>query len=171
MLERHGERKTEKNIMTTKEFISALRKTPDDPLIFVNATGDAIHAGYHLTEIKAAHYDTVDCGGRTNRWNETILQLWAPADADEEYMTAGKFLSIFDRVSGMISLDPEAEIRVEYGDENFYPSLYHVAAMTRDKVTIRVLLEPPITKCKARERRFEGVEDEACCQPVEANCC
>lgn len=155
--------------MTTQEFITTLRKSPAAPLIFMNETGGIIHAGYHLTEIKAAHLETVDCGGRTNRWNETIVQLWVPADADEEYMTAGKFLSIFDRVTAMIPLQPEAEIRVEYGDENFFPSLYHVEEVRSEQGATRVLIAPPITTCKARDRRLQEVE--TCCQPAAAACC
>lgn len=156
--------------MTTQEFIAALRKTPDNRLIFENEIGHRVHAGYHLTEIKAAHFDTVDCGGQTNRWNETIVQLWVPADSDDEdeYMTAGKFLRIFDRVTGMIPLQLEAEVRVEYGDENFFPSLYHVEAVTSEDGATRVLLAPPSTTCKARDRRLAEVEAGACCETA---CC
>src|SRR5919206_2214059 len=106
--------------MTTAEFIARLRRAPEKPLIFVNVDGETIHAGYHLTEIKAAKFDTVDCGGEKNRWNETIMQLWVPAnERSEEFMTAAKFLSIYDKVSRMIDVDPMAEVRFEYGDENF----------------------------------------------------
>jgi hypothetical protein len=157
--------------MTTNQFIAALRHAPKDRLIFVNEAGDRIHPGYHLTEIKAAHLDTVDCGGQANRWNETIVQLWVPAETDDEYMTAGKFLSIFDKVTRMIPLEQEAEVRVEYGDANFFPSLYHIEAVTSEKGTTQVLLEPPVTTCKARDRRIEQVETTACCQLVEAGCC
>jgi Family of unknown function (DUF6428) len=156
--------------MTTQEFIAVLRKTPDNQLIFENEAGDAVHAGYHLTEIKAAHFDTVDCGGQTNRWDETIVQLWMPATAgdEDEYMAAGKFLRIFDKVTAMIPLQLSAEIRVEYGDENFFPSLYHVESVTSDAGTTRVLLAPPATMCKGRDRRVAQVEAGACC---ETTCC
>lgn len=156
--------------MTTQEFIAALRKAPENQLIFENEKGDTVRAGYHLTEIKAAHFDTVDCGGQTNQWSETIVQLWVPANADDEYMTAGKFLRIFDKVTAMIPLQLEAEIRVEYGDENFFPSLYHVEAVTREEGTTRVLLAPPSSTCKARDRRLAEVENGACCQTA-AVCC
>ena len=156
--------------MTTQEFIAALRKRPESRLIFENETGDTIHAGYHLTEIKAGHFDTVDCGGQTNRWDETILQLWVPANApdDGEFMGAGKFLRVFDKVSGMIPLQLEAEIRVEYGDENFFPSLYHVETVTTEEGATRVMLTPPATTCKGRDRRLAEVGSSACC---EAACC
>jgi hypothetical protein len=156
--------------MTTQEFIAALRKTPDHQLIFENEAGDSVLAGYHLTEIKAAHFDTVDCGGQTNRWDETLVQLWVPAAAEDDdgYMTAAKFLRIFDKVTAMIPLKPQAEVRVEYGDENFFPSLYHVESVTSGDRVTRVLLAPPATTCKARDRRLAEAEAGACCETA---CC
>jgi hypothetical protein len=89
------------------------------------------------------------------------VQLWVPENEEsDEFMTAQKFLGIYDRVSGMIALDPEAEIRFEYGDENFSPSNYHVVQVTEDADTIRVELRPPQATCKARDRRETGA---ACC--------
>lgn len=149
--------------MKTQQFIDLLRHSPKKKLIFVNVEGATIHAGYHLTELKAASFDTVDCGGQKNRWNETVVQLWVPKEADDEFMSARKFLSIYDQVGGMISLDSEAEIRFEYGDEDFFPSNYHVDSVNQDDTTIRVELRPPGTTCKARDRRAAGVATECCC--------
>jgi hypothetical protein len=156
--------------MTTQEFIESLRKAPDNRLIFEDQAGNTVRAGYHLTEIKAAHFDTVDCGGQTNRWNETIVQLWVPAEADDEYMTAGKFLRIFDKVTAMLPLQQQAEIRVEYGDETFFPSHYHVEAVTSENGDTRILLAPPATTCKARDRRLADVEVGACCETATVCC-
>ena len=142
--------------MITNEFIALLRRSPDKHLVFVNEDGTAIHSGYHLTELKAGSFDTVDCGGQKNRWNETIVQLWVPQEADDEFMTAGKFLSIYDKVGGMITIDSDAQIRIEYGDENFFPSNYDVDLVTQDDESIRVQLRPPQTTCKARDRRAEA---------------
>src|SRR5437867_13380452 len=103
--------------MKTHEFIQALRNSADKELIFANADGQSIHAGYHLTEITAASFETVDCGGKTNRWNETILQLWLLEDADDTYMKSGKSLSIYDKVRRLVPLDEQAKFRIEYGDE------------------------------------------------------
>jgi hypothetical protein len=153
--------------MKTAEFISTLRAAPDNQLVFVNRRGAAAHRGYHLTELKAASFETVDCGGQTNRWQETIVQLWVPPDPDDEYMTAARFLKIFDKVGGMIPLNLNAQIRVEYGDENFFPSTYYIDSVTSDHATSRVLLEPPLTTCKARDRRLATTESssdiDSCC--------
>ena len=152
--------------MKTNEFVSSLRAAPQNRLLFVDLDGHAIPAGYHLTELKAASFDTVDCGGQINQWNETIVQLWVREDAADDYMTSAKFLKIFHKVRGMISLKLDAEIRVEYGDENFFPSTYHVRSVTRDQETTQVLLQPPATTCKARDR-------QACCntEVIADNCC
>ena len=115
--------------MKTTEFISALRAAPTNQLIFVDRHGHAVHGGYHLTELKTASFDTVDCGGQVNCWQETIVQLWVPRDADDDYMTAGKFLQIFDKVRSMVPINLDAETRDEYGDENFFQSTYHICAV------------------------------------------
>jgi hypothetical protein len=152
--------------MKTNEFITALRAAPENRLLFVDRGGSPIQTGYHLTELKAASFQTVDCGGQLNNWTETIVQLWVPANADSNYMTAAKFLQIFHKVRGMIPLDFTAEIRVEYGDENFFPSTYHIRSVTHDQHATRVLLVPPQATCKARDRRTRGAGDhdpQACC--------
>jgi hypothetical protein len=56
----------------------------------------------------------------------------------------------------MIPLKEKAEIRVEYGDENFFPSLYHSGAGISP-----LLLTRPTTTCKARDRRSQQVETAA----------
>ena len=149
--------------MNTKEFISTLRRSRDKQLIFANDNGSSIHSGYHLTELKAATFDTVDCGAQKNNWNETIVQLWVPAsETDETFMTAGKFLSIYDKVSQMIEIDPTAEIRFEYGAKNFFPSNYHVDSITEDQESIRVAFRPPETTCKAQDREKNQCADSCC---------
>jgi Family of unknown function (DUF6428) len=147
--------------MKTREFIEHLRGSPGKQVVFADKDDTTIHGGYHLTELKAATFDTVDCGGQKNRWNETVVQLWVPENEEsDEFMTADKFLSIYNRVGGMIALDREAEIRFEFGDENFSPSNYHVVQVTEDADRIRVELRPPQATCKARDRRMEGA---SCC--------
>ena len=152
--------------MKTNEFVSRLKAAPQNRLLFVDASGHTIHASYHLTELKAAAFDTVDCGGELNQWNETIVQLWVPENADDDYMTTAKFLKIFDKVRGMIPLKLEAEIRIEYGDDNFFPSIYYVRSVVHEQGATHVLLQPPATTCKARDRQMccnSGSIAEACC--------
>lgn len=62
--------------MTTQDFLTALEPHEDKPLIF--DVGKRVNAGYHVTEIKASAVHTMDCGGQSNQWFETTLQVWAP---------------------------------------------------------------------------------------------
>ncbi len=148
--------------MNTRKFTDTLRAAQKKQLIFTNSSGDAVHPGYHLTEVKAAIFDTVDCGGQVNRWPETIFQLWVPENADDEYMKADKFVRIYEKIRGSIPLDENAQVRIEYGDENFFPSLYRVDSISADKSALHILLQPPATTCKARERAIDS-NAEACC--------
>ena len=119
--------------MITEDFIGRLRQAPAKRLVFANSDGATIHGDYHLTELKAASFDAVDCGAQKNQWKETIVQLWIPEDEENgEFMTAAKLLSIYDNVAHLIPLDPTAEIRFEYGDENFPPSNYHVEKISEN---------------------------------------
>ena len=148
--------------MTTRDFIRRLREAAAKQLVFTNSDGAMVHGGYHLTELKAASFDTVDCGAQKNQWNETIVQLWVPDEQENsQRMTAAKFLSIHDRVARLIPLDVAAEIRFEYGDENFPPSNYHVEKISEIAAELRVQLRLPQTTCKARDRRQSG---EICCR-------
>ena len=148
--------------MTTHDFISRLREASAKQLVFTNPDGATITGGYHLTELKAVSFDTVDCGVQKNRWNETIVQLWVPGEQENgEFMTAAKFLSIYDKVARLIPLDPTAEIRFEYGDENFPPSNYHIEMIAENEAELRVQLRLPQATCKARDRREAGA---ACCR-------
>jgi len=130
-------------------------------LVFTNSDGATIRGGYHLTELKSAWFDTVDCGAHKSDWQETIVQLWVPEDEEsDDFMTAKKFLAIYDKVARLISLDVAAEIRFEYGDENFPPSNYHVEKISENEAELRVQLRLPQTTCKARDRRESGA---VCC--------
>jgi hypothetical protein len=75
-------------------------------------------------------------------------------------MTAAKFLSIYDKLARLISLDPTAEIRFEYGDENLPASNYHVEKMSENETEFRFQLRLPQTMRKARDRRQSGT---VCC--------
>jgi hypothetical protein len=96
----------------------------------------------------------------------------ATLGAGGNYMTAEKFLKIFDKVQGMIPISVDTEIRVEYGDENFFPSTYQVRSVTRDRDATRVLLESPATTCKARGGRAAIPRTaDSCCTATTQSCC
>ena len=139
--------------MNTQTFLDTLRRTPEAKLVFELNADSHVRPGYHVTEIMSLGYDSVDCGGMVNHWRETLVQLQAPGKHDApEFMSASKFLGIFDEVSPKIPLQADAELRVEYGDAARSALHYHVEAVKEDKGRLRVLLEAPDVTCKAKDR-------------------
>jgi hypothetical protein len=140
----------------TKDFITRLREAPEKWVTFDDADGPTIHPGFDLTELKAASFDTIGFAGQ-KKWNETIVLLCVPEDEEsEECMTAQKFLATFDKCAGSIPLDAEAEIRFEYGDENFPTLNYFVEGISEDENELRVRLRAPPSTCKTQGRGKSG---------------
>lgn len=139
---------------TTKEFLDLLRTAkPDQQLVFQLDQAPLVAAGYHVTEVKAVTYSTMDCGGVADKWKETVIQLWNPGDEPErEYMTVKKFLAIYDRVAEHIPVSDIAELRFEYGDIDRPAASYHVDRLESRETLILVHLRAPGVTCKARDR-------------------
>lgn len=154
--------------MTTHDFLSALRDQPDASLHFVTDAW-TVPPGYHVTEFKSVRVRSVDCGGRANAWNETVLQVVPPAEPEARAMTAEKFMRIYRQVAGAVSLEPDAPVRVETGRAGAAAVSYLVQGVTRDALGgLRVHLEAPGVACKAIDR---SVGDLPRAQPASAGGC
>jgi Family of unknown function (DUF6428) len=153
--------------MKTQEFVTSLRAHNDTPVIF-DYGGARVPAGYHVTEVKAVSYQTMDCGGKSDAWTETIVQLWNPDATDKkEFMSAKKFLNIFDRAASGVPVTTTSELRLEYGNETMPAINYHVGNISLEDGKLVIKLEPPKVQCKARNRSAEASVDtaSACCTP------
>lgn len=139
--------------MQVQQFLDLIEANNELPILFEYGSGKVVQGGYHVTEIKNATFDTIDCGNSLHRWREVIIQVWVPEEAKSEdpHMSASKFLKIWDVVDGRLNLFRDAEIRIEFGDESNLTSNYHVdgVATTEDGVVIQ--MAPPRTMCKPRE--------------------
>jgi hypothetical protein len=152
---------------TTRAFLDILRSAgPDQQLVFQLDEVPLVEAGYHVTELKAVNYNTMDCGGVADRWEETVIQLWNPGDEPErEYMTVRKFLAIYDRVAKHIPVSYDAELRFEYGDKGRPAASYHVELLESRENLILVHLRAPVVTCKERDRKSANmaVAETSCC--------
>ena len=157
----------------TEDFLAAVRATgPDRRLVFLLDGTPLVAPGYHVTEVKAVSYETMDCGGLAARWQETVIQIWNPGDDPvREHMAADKFLAIYDRVAAHVSVSPQAELRFEYGDCARPAVSYHVGELEETGETLAVHLRAPGVTCKALDRereaaaaaRTDGGTANACC--------
>lgn len=144
-------------IATADDFISSLRPHADKPLVFEYG-GRRIQAGYHVTEIKAASFQSVDCGANPEQWNETVVQLWdVPGREGETFMTARKFLAIWDKVAARVPLDRGATLVFECGDDASPALRYTAEGLRADGDALVVSLAPVRASCKPRDRWYDAL--------------
>ena len=160
--------------MQVREFLQKIETEANQPLLFEFAAGQVVQGGYHVTEIKNASYDTIDCGNSLHTWKEVVIQLWVPEEAkvSDPWMPTSKFAKIWDIVDSRLSLYQDAEIRIEYGDATHLTSNYHVDNIVATEDGLVVQMAPPRTMCKPREiliapnEMSETAVAESCCAPA-----
>lgn len=145
------------------------------PLVF-EYDGRAVRPGYHVTEVKAGAFASLDCGANPEEWRETIVQLWDVEEGpDRSWMPVGKFLAIMRKVAERVPFDPEAKLTFEVSDGLEAIRLFAAASVETGGDTVRVRLERRPASCKPRDRWLEtqAPKASACCGPSTqaAACC
>ena len=163
--------------MKANELLNVLQSHPDKSLLFEYRPNEFVRTNYHITEVKHTRIDSVDCGARTDAWNETIIQLWeSPVEIGKrDYMTVYKALSILKKVGTMKPFDLSSEVKFEYSNESFHTAQLFVNDYEIRDNNLIVKLGIEKTDCKAKTTC--GVEEEVlveaaeeCCTP-EGGCC
>lgn len=150
--------------MNTQEFLSFIEAQPGKALVFEYG-GKQVQPGYHVTEVMNATYESMDCGGNSHFWRETVVQLQGPGRKDNpEFMRTDKFLSIYKRVVATVPVRPDSEIRFEYGDLETPAIHYQVGTVGLEGERVVVRLSPPAVACKPSLARASG-----CFNPVVGN--
>ena len=156
--------------MKSIEFLNLLSEHPNRELLFEYQKGSYVAANYHITEVKNTQIKSVDCGGRSDAWNETIIQLWeSPKEIGKtEYMRSDKALSILNRVDHIHAVDKNARVLFEYSNDQFHKANLeiHNVELTSDKVIIQLFV--PQTDCKAKVLDTTPREEACCSGPA---CC
>jgi hypothetical protein len=136
----------------TGALLHALAPFADKPLVF-DYNGLAIGPGYHVTEVKAGTFASLDCGANPESWRETVIQLWDIAgEAGSTHMPAGKFLAILRKVAAKVPFDAQARLTFEVSDGSSAMQLYAASAVRPDEDAVHVsLIHRPAT-CKPRDR-------------------
>ena len=164
--------------MKTQEFLNILEQNQDTALLFEYLPNQLVGANYHITEVKHISIDSVDCGARTDSWNETVVQLWEnPSELGKtEFMSSFKALGILKKVGKMKSYDLEAELKFEYSNALFHTAQLFVNDYEIKGNNLLFKLAVEKTDCKAKEEcgvtepAMAEANDEACCTP-DGGCC
>ncbi len=171
--------------MKTQELFNILKNNQDKSLLFEYAPNLLVGANYHITEVKHIKVDSVDCGARTDTWNETIIQLWESPDelGKTDYMSTYKALGILNKVGKMKSYDLDAEVKFEYSNAHFHTAQLYVNDYVIQGQQLVFKLAVEKTDCKAKEAcgistelngavpEPSAVKEEASCCSPESGCC
>jgi hypothetical protein len=162
--------------MTTQEFLELLAANQDKSLLFEYSPGNLVGANYHITEVKHLNIDSINCGGGTEFWKETLVQLWeSPLEkAKTEFMSTYKALSILKKVGRTKPFELSAEIKFEYGNPGFHTSQLFVNDF--EIKGRNLILQLAVTKTDCKDKAACGIPEtaevtqEACCSPG-GGCC
>lgn len=151
--------------MKTSDFIELLDSNPGLDLSFEYQNGKYIRGDYHITEIKNVSFDTVDCGGVQNKWEETHVQLWENAISDSDnVIDTTKALKIFQVVQKVRPTFQDTEIKFEYGVASAPMSVMSVMDAVKKDSRLIVQLASDQATCKAKDRASTPEEAAgACC--------
>lgn len=134
-------------------FLDALEAHGDKPLILAYSDGQQVQAGYHVTEVKAGSFVTLDCRGNPDAWRETVLQVEdIPATEHSAPMTVAKFQSILGKVVSRVQLDREARLTWELSRPGDPMQVYDVAGIEIENDRVIVQFSPRPAICKPRHR-------------------
>lgn len=125
-----------------------------------------VQSGYHVTEVKAASFVTLDCGGNPDAWQETVLQVEdIPATDDRPLMTVGKFRSILAQVDNKVRLDHDARLTIEIGRPGEAMQVFDIANLFihEDRAVLSLGVRAAI--CKPRHRAEQSSVTSSCCAP------
>lgn len=154
--------------MTTSEFLKLLNNHPELPLFFEYKSGSFARADYHITEIKNVNFDTVDCGGVRNQWQEVHVQIWENVMPEPNHrVDTSKALKIFEVVHKVRETWGDVEMKFEYGNADFHTAVLPVGRVEVHGDKLIVKLGEGQTSCKAQDRAVTPEEKAvACCSPV-----
>ncbi|NBC05237.1 MAG: hypothetical protein GVY20_16255 [Bacteroidetes bacterium] len=148
--------------MNTSTFIHKLISNSGKKLQFVLPDQTAISGDLHITEIQHHSVDSVDCGGNSHSYNETVVQLWKNERSNKTAKwTTDKAIKIIDIVGQEKSYKDNAELYIEFGDSNHPTIRYSIDSYdsTTESVSIQLNVKPTVCKPKLTV----GKELVSCC--------
>lgn len=150
--------------MTTTEFLAVLETHKDLPLSFEYKKGAFARMDFHLTEVKNVTFDTVDCGGVPNYWQEVHVQIWENEIPEPAHrVDTTKALNIFKAVQKVKPILENTTLKFEYGNDSFHTAILPISDIQVLQNQIIVKLGKDETCCKAKDRATTEEEKAAAC--------
>lgn len=157
--------------MNTTEFLKLIDQNPNKELVFQFPNGETIGYNYHITEVKHATINSVDCGGREDSWHETIIQLMEgdTTKQPQKYLTTFKAKGIFNKVNRSFPFVAESQLKFEYGNDHFHTTHLYVNHFETSSSKVFITLNVIATQCKAKDAC--GIAKEPKIEKLKESCC
>lgn len=147
-------------LASVNELSLFLKGRSDTDQVLFEAEGDTVGRGYHLTELRLARISSIDCGGQTDAWDETQMQvLDAPG---QTAMSAGKMIAILTRSAAEVAGLADAPLNVEFSPGNQGLGRYRLGMPRGGDGFVTIPLTPLGPECKAMTRAFQKPEESGC---------
>jgi hypothetical protein len=147
-------------------LLQTLEPHGDKSLALQFEDGRRVRSGFHVTEVKAGSFVTLDCGGNPDAWKEVVVQVEdIPAADDQPSMPVRKFQSIIGKVASALPVDLDARLTIEVSRPEEPMAVHDVAGVeiTTDGAVIHLAPRPAI--CKPRHRAAAQAS-ASCCGPA-----
>ena len=155
--------------MNLQDLNTALMPVADDVSIRFQSDEGLVGPGFHITELKAAKIEAIDCGGAMDQWDEVILQLM---DGHEgQPMRADRLRSILKHSIGKIPALAEAEVRVEFSHGNQGMGIHRMSNLHLGDAQAVIELTQDQAVCKANIRDEAKLAAKINRPAAQASCC
>jgi len=137
-----------------KELMAALRSNRGAELKFVMGES-IINPGYHVTEIRHATINSIDCGKSSSveQWDEITIQLLdGSPTSNGEHMQASKFNSIFQKAIELLGADSSPVLFFEFSPNNGPIRKLSIESINQSDNAISVILGSEKAVCKPFQR-------------------
>lgn len=143
----------------------AVLRTHREKELVIEYGGRRVRPGYHVTEVKAGSFVTLDCGGNPDAWKETVLQVEDLAPAGETaFLAISKLLGILEQVGRRVAIDGDARVTFEIGPPEAAMQIFDAGSIAVEEGRVVLGLHPRAAICKPRHRAAEQAARPKCCR-------
>jgi len=150
------------NATSLADLTQILESHTDTPVRFL-LNGESIQPGYHVTEIKYANVQSIDCGHGTDQWNELIIQLLdGHQHSKGGLMSSNTLLKLISAASNSLPMTTAFELYIEFAPHNgammklAIDSLNYVPGQSSDTAELQIVLGTQRAICKPFHRSLNA---------------
>lgn len=138
---------------TLSALLSSLETVRADAPVAFRTDGAEIGGGYHVTELRHAQIDGIDCGGRQAAWREASMELLDGTLPPTRRMTAQKLRSILRQSLTALPDLGDAPFHIEWAPGNAGLSRYAIGNVTETGEEVEIALIAGRAVCKPAAAR------------------